>query len=191
MKRSIRHCILFSVLLCVSLHPVFAQSNPEALKASRAGYEFEQGNKLGEALFEYNKAIAADPKYPYPVERIGAMYQKLHNYPRAVQFLQRAVTLDSNFDDYNFYNLATCYKALQKNDSAVLYYKVFLRRMKPIIAEDSSAVRDATILVTFTEQSMQLRAKPKNTQDPIALHGEVNSSYDDFSPSMTTDGKTM
>ena len=175
----------------MSLRPIFAQSNKDALKASRAGFEFEQENKLAEALFEYNKAIGADPKYPYPVERIGAMYQRLHNYPRAISFLHRAIALDSNFDDYNFYNLATCYKALQKNDSAVMYYKTFLRRIKPIVAEDSSAMRDANKLITFTEQCMQLRAKPKNTQDPIPLKDELNSPYDDFSPTVTSDGKTM
>ncbi len=191
MMRSLRPCMAFGVLLCIFSHPVFAQSNKVALKASRAGYNFEQENKLSEALFEYNKAIAADPKYPYPVERIGAMYQHLHNYPRAIQFLHKAVALDSNFDDYNLYNLATCYKALQKNDSAVMYYRLFVQKIKPIITEDSAAVRDATTLITFTEQSMALRAKPKNTQDPIPLRGEINSPYDDFSPTVTSDGKTM
>ena len=161
MKLSMRYCIVLSALLCISSHPVFAQSTKDALKASRDGYNLEQENKLSEALFEYNKAIAADPKYPYPVERIGAMYQRLHNYPRAISFLHRAISLDSNYDDYNFYNLATCYKAMQKNDSAVMYYKIFLRRIKPIVAEDSSAMRDANKLITFTEQCMQLRAKPK------------------------------
>ena len=128
------------VLLCIASHPLLGQTNKEALKASRDGFNFEQGNKFSEALFEYNKAIAADPKYPYPVERIGAMYQRLHNFPRAIQFLRRAIKLDSNFDDYNLYNLATCYKALQKNDSAVMYYKLFLHKIKPIVADDSAAV---------------------------------------------------
>jgi outer membrane protein OmpA-like peptidoglycan-associated protein len=191
MKRSINYCIIPGILLCLIVYPVFSQSNKEALKSSRAGYEFEQESKLSEALFEYNKAIALDPKYPYPLERIGAMYQRLHNYPRALSFLHRAIALDSNFDDYNFYNLATCYKALQKNDSAVLYYKTFLHRMKPIVAEDSSAMRDANTLITFTEQCIALRAKPKNTQDPVVVKGEINSPYDDFSPTVTSDGKTM
>ena len=191
MNRPMRYCIVLSVLLCVSSHAIFAQSNKDALKASRAGYEFEQENKLSEALFEYNKAIAADPKYPYPVERIGAMYQKLHNYPRAISFLKRAVALDSNYDDYNLYNLGTCYKALQKNDSAILYFKAFLHRIKPVVAEDSSAIRDANTLITFSDQCMQLRAKPKNTQDPLLVKGEINSRYDDFSPTVTSDGKTM
>ncbi len=190
MKRSIWLSLTLGLLLCLPIHSLSAQGNKDALKASRDGYNFEQENKLSEALFEYNKAIAADPKYPYPVERIGAMYQKLRNYPRAIQFLHRAVSLDSNFDDYNFYNLATCYKAMQKNDSAVMFYKIFMRRMKPIVAEDSSAMRDATTLITFTEQSMQLRAKPKNTSDPNPLKA-INSSYDDFSPTVTSDGKMM
>ena len=140
MIRPLRPCIVLGIFLCISLHSVYAQSNKDALKASRAGYDYEQENKFSEALFEYNKAIAADPKYPYPVERIGAMYQRLHNYPRAIQFLHRAITLDSNFDDYNLYNIATCYKALQKYDSAVMYYKLFVRKIKPIVADDSAAV---------------------------------------------------
>ena len=191
MNRFSRLCIATGVLLCSFSYPLFAQTNKEALNASRAGYEFEQENKFSEAIFEYNKAIAADPKYPYPVERIGAMYQHLHNYPRAIQFLQRAVKLDSNFDDYNLFNLATCYKALQKTDSAVMYYRLFLRKIKPIVPDDSAAVRDATTLVAFTEQCAALRAKPKNTQDPVALKGEINSPYDDFSPTITPDGQSM
>jgi outer membrane protein OmpA-like peptidoglycan-associated protein len=181
----------WGVLLCAFLQPALAQSNKDALKASRAGYNLEQENKLSEALFEYNKAIAADPKYPYPVERIGAMYQRLHNYPLAIMFLRRAIKLDSNFDDYNLYNVATCYKAIQKNDSALIYYKLFLQRIKPIVADDSAAVRDATTLLKFTDQCIALRAQPKNTQDPVTLKGDINSPYDDFSPSVTPDGKSL
>jgi outer membrane protein OmpA-like peptidoglycan-associated protein len=189
MNVCIKHFIGIAVVFCLT-GSISAQ-NKDALKASRSGYEFEQEKKFAEALFEYNKAIAADPKYPYPVERIGAMYQHLHNYPLAINFLHRAIRLDSNFDDYNFYNLGTCYKALQKNDSAVIYYKMFLQRMKPILPEDSSAMRDAKTLITFTEQSQQLRAKPKNTADPVQVKGEINTPFDDFSPTMTADGKML
>ncbi len=191
MNQPVRLCMALAILLCLFSCPVIAQTNKEALAASRAGYELEQQNRFSEAIFEYNKAIAADPKYPYPVERIGAMYQRLRNYPRAIQFLKRAVALDSNFDDYNLYNLATCYKAMQKTDSAVMFYKLFLGKIKPIVADDSAAVRDATTLVEFTEQCIALRAKPRNTEEPAKLRGEINSPYDDFSPTVTPDGKSM
>src|SRR5207247_1683061 len=46
-------------------------------------------------------------------------------------------------------------------------------------------------LISFTEASLALRAKPKNTADPIALFGEINTPYDDFSPTVTADGKTL
>ncbi|MEI8134927.1 MAG: OmpA family protein [bacterium] len=179
------------VFLVTTFGISFAQPSKDALKAARAGYEFEQENKFAEALFEYNKAIAADSKYPYPLERIGAMYQRLRNYPQAIGFLRRAIKLDSNFDDYNYYNLAVCYKNTQKNDSAVIYFRTFLARMKPILAEDSAAMRDAKTLVTFAEQCATLRAKEKNTDEPIRIKGDINTAYDDFSPAVTADGKTM
>jgi outer membrane protein OmpA-like peptidoglycan-associated protein len=191
MKLLLKFCLCVVALPCFIPRSTFAQTVKEALSASRAGYELEQDNKFSEALFEYNKAIAADPKYPYPIERIGAMYQRLHNYPRAIEFLHRAIVLDSNFDDYNLYNLATCYKALQKNDSALLYYKLFLARIKPVVSEDSAAVKDANKLIIFTQQCIALRAKPKNTDDPIPIKGEINSPYDDYAPTITADGKTM
>jgi outer membrane protein OmpA-like peptidoglycan-associated protein len=192
MIRSIKQSIILAMLLCLLSQRMFAQPLPgkDALRSSRAGYELEQENKFSEALFEYNKAIASDPKYPYPLERIGAMYQHLHNYPRAIEFLRRAIALDSNFDDYNLYNLATCYKAVQKNDSALMYYRAFIRKIKPVVAEDSAAVRDANVLITFTEQCDALRSMQKNTDDPVILKN-INSSFNDFSPSMTADGKTL
>ena len=191
MNRLSMSSIAFSILLCVFSSRAIAQINPEALKASRSGYELEQQNKFSEALFEYNRAIEVDPKYPYPAERIGAMYQKLRNYPKAIQFLRRAIALDSNFDDYNFFNLASCYRSLQKNDSAVMYFKTFNRRIKPILPEDSSAMRDATSMITFTEKCLELRSKPNNTDEPTPVGGEINSKYDDFAPTITADGKTI
>ncbi|MEP7235146.1 MAG: OmpA family protein [Ignavibacteriota bacterium] len=191
MDRLVKYCLATIALLCAFSAPLLGQTNKEALAASRSGYEFEQQNKFSEAIFEYNKAIAADPKYPYPVERIGAMYQHLHNYPRAIQFLRRAIALDSNFDDYNLYNLGTCYQAMQKTDSAVMYFQNFVAKIKPVVPDDSAAVRDAMKLISFNEQCLGLKAKPKNTKDPIPLNSGINSPYDDFSPTVSPDGKSL
>jgi tetratricopeptide (TPR) repeat protein len=94
---------LFIVVISLLFSYVLrAQPKEETLKLARAGYDLEQQGKLSEALFKYNQCIAADPKYPYPVQRIASMYHKLKNYPKAVQFYQRAIALDSSFDDYNY-----------------------------------------------------------------------------------------
>ncbi len=179
------------VIIGIITSSLSAQTKKDALDASKLGYEFEQQNKMSEALFEYNKAIALDPRYPYPLERIGGMYQKLRNYPRAIQMLSRALQLDSNFDDYIYYNLGISYKALHKFDTALIYYKIFLRRMKPLVAEDSSAVREARMLEIYTEKSIELQRQPKNTDEPVRLGGDINTKYDDFAPAITADGKLL
>lgn len=186
---------ILSVFIVLSLlstaTSLYAQPKKEALDASRYGFELEQQNKYPEALFEYNKAIAADPKYPYPVARIGAMYQKLHNYKKAIQFFQRAIAMDSTFDDYNYYNLGTSYKGLHQLDSAVICYRKFIWRMTPLVPEDSAAVRDADYLIQYSEKSIELQKQPKNTTDPIKVVGDINSQYDDFAPAITADGSIL
>ena len=174
-------------IVCTSL---YAQTNPDALKYSREGYELEQQGKFSEALYRYNQSIAADPKYPYPVQRIAAMYQRLRNFPKAIQFYHRAILLDSTFDDYNYLNLALSYRSMNNTDSSMMEYRLFLKKLKPIIAEDSVAARDASRYIHYVEQSAELRKSPKNTDEPHTVPG-INSPYNEFGASVTADGKLL
>lgn len=184
---------LRSVTLVVSLISACAIAQPkkEALEYAREGYEYEQQGNFAEALYKYNQSIAADTKYPYPVQRIAAMYQKLRNYSKAIEFYRRAIALDSSFDDYNYYNLASLYRTIRQFDSAAQVYRVFARRMKPILDEDSATLRKAQTFIDYTDRSNELRTKPKNTPDPQAFDSTVNSPYLDFGPVVTLDGKTL
>lgn len=177
------------VILCIAT-AASAQPKKEALDHAREGYEFEQQGKFAEALYKYNQAIAADTKYPYPVQRIAAMYQKLRNYKKAIEFYRRAIALDSAFDDYNYYNLALSYRTLRKFDSAALAYSAFIKRIKPVVEEDTLTLRKAQTFINYTEASRELRTKPKNTFDPVALDS-VNSTYFEFGPAVTLDGKVL
>jgi outer membrane protein OmpA-like peptidoglycan-associated protein/Tol biopolymer transport system component len=182
--------VLFLLLTSVFFAPaLFAQSG-DALKHARAGFEYEQKQEYKLALYEYDAAIQIDPKYPYPLERIGGMYQALKNYPLAISFYQRAVKLDSNFDVYNYYNLGLSYRIVDKYDSAVWELKEFLNRMDPVNQADTLAMKDADFWIKFDLGCIVERAKPKNTENPLPLT-DINSKYDDFGPSVTADGQTL
>ncbi len=98
--------------------PLLAQSgkvdHAGSLAYSRAGFEFEQKKEYKYALFEYDTAAKLDPTYPYPVERIGGMYQVLKNYPKAIDAYEHAIRLDSMFDVYNYYNLGLSFHVVRK-----------------------------------------------------------------------------
>ena len=168
---------------------LLAQSS-EALEHARAGFDYERKKEYKFALFEYEAAVKLDPKYPYPLERIGGMYQILKNYPLAISYYQRAVRLDSNFDVYNYYNLGLSYRIVEKHDSAVIALREFIRRMDPLNRYDSTAMRDADFWIKFNLGCIVEKAKPKNTEEPIPL-SEISSKYDDFGPSLTADGQTL
>ncbi len=163
---------------------------PEALKHARAGFDYEQKRQYQLALFEYDTASKLDPTYPYPVERTGGMYQVLKNYKLAIAFYQKAIKLDSNFDVYNYYNLGLAYRIVEKHDSAVSALREFLHRMDPINHSDSVAMKDADWWIKFNLGCIVEKAKAKNTDEPVALT-ELNSSYDDFGPTVTADGLTL
>ncbi len=177
-----------SLLLATS--PLFAQRS-EALKHARAGFNYEQQHEYQYALFEYDTAAKLDPTYPYPVERTGGMYQELKNYPKAIDFYERTIRMDSSFDVYNYYNLGLCFHVVRKYDSAVLSLKEFLNRMMPVNHEDSSKMADADWWIKFNLGCIVEAAKPENTEKPVLLT-EINSGkYDDFAPTETADGSIL
>ncbi|HEX5316259.1 MAG TPA: tetratricopeptide repeat protein, partial [Candidatus Kapabacteria bacterium] len=166
------------ILLFFAATPLFAQK-PEALKHARAGFDWEQKGEYQYALFEYDTAAKLDPTYPYPVERTGGMYQELKNYPKAIDFYERTVRLDSTFDVYNYYNLGLCFHVVQKYDSAVLNLKEFIRRMMPVNHADTVAMQDADWWIKFNLGCIEVAARPENTEKPVPLD-DINSKYDDF-----------
>jgi outer membrane protein OmpA-like peptidoglycan-associated protein len=170
--------------------PLFAQPNAEALKHARAGFDFESKKQYQYALFEYDTAMKLDRTYPYPVERIGGLYQLLKNYPLAVAFYERAIRMDSSFDVYNYYNLGLSFRIVEKHDSAVAALKEFLHRMQPVNQQDSAAMKDADWWIKFNLGCIVEKAKPKNTEEPLLIP-ELRSGYDDFAPSLTADGQTL
>ena len=181
--------LLGACIVLFAATPLFAQ-RPEALKHARAGFEWEQKQEYQYALFEYDTAAKLDPTYPYPVERMGGMYQELKNYPKAIDFYERTVHLDSTFDVYNYYNLGLCFHVVQKYDSAVLNLKEFIKRMMPVNHADTVAMQDADWWIKFNLGCIVEAAKPENTEKPVPLD-EINSKYDDFAPSETADGSTL
>ena len=186
--------LLGAIALLFLSTPLFAQSgkvnHAASLAHARAGFDFEQKKEYKYALFEYDTAAKLDSTYPYPLERIGGMYQVLKNYPLAISSYEHAIRLDSMFDVYNYYNLGLSFRIVQKFDSAVFALRQFIQRMDPVDKADSAAMVDADWWIKFNLGCIVEFAKPKNTEEPVAL-AEINSKYNDFAPTETADGNTL
>ncbi|HET6512004.1 MAG TPA: OmpA family protein [Candidatus Kapabacteria bacterium] len=143
-----------------------------------------------EALYEYGEAIKLDSNYPYPWSRVAGMYQTLKNHKLAVQYYHRAIRIDSNFDAYNYYNLGTSLRVLQKPDSAAFAFTQFVKRMVPFTSFDTVQMQEADFWIKFNLESQAERLKKPSGDAPINVPG-LNSDYDDYGVSMTADGENM
>jgi outer membrane protein OmpA-like peptidoglycan-associated protein len=189
-NKFLRTFIVAIVALMACGAAVAQQPSEAVIKLSRTGFDYERNKEYRLALYEYDSAIKLAPKYPYPYGRIGAIYYSLKNYALAIRYYTTAIKLDSNFDVYNYFNLGTPYRILGKHDSAVIALHEFLKRIQPITHEDTVRMKDADWWIKFNLGCIAEKAKPKNTEEPVAL-SEINSKFDDFAPSVTADGLTL
>lgn len=182
---------ILQAAFCIVLpNTLLAQKDPKALEHSRRGFDYEQQQLFEEALYEYSEAIKLDSNYPYPWSRVAGMYQTLKNHRLAVQYYHRAIKIDSNFDAYNYYNLGTSLRVLQKPDSAAYAFTQFVRRMVPFTALDTAQMREADFWIRFNLESQAERLKPPSGETPLLVPG-LNSDYDDYGVSMTADGENI
>lgn len=83
----------------------------EALKSARGGINaFHQG-RYGEAVEQYDQALASDAENPYVLNLKGYALFKAKRLPEAVTALERAVAVDPGYG-YGFFDLARVYCAL-------------------------------------------------------------------------------
>lgn len=79
-----------------------------------------------EAVYMLSRLTRQHPNSAYLMAETGVIYEKLRNYGKAVEFLERAVALDGGRVDYR-YNLAVAYDKAGFGGKAVEAYYAVLR----------------------------------------------------------------
>ncbi len=121
------------VLVALTLMPVLlvgacaTTSNEEkAQKASahrQLGLSYLNDNNIQPAFVEFQKALELNPMDKEVLNGIGVIYlMKLEDYPRAIEYFQRALKVDKSFSEASN-NLGGAYEKLGKYDDAVSSYK--------------------------------------------------------------------
>jgi Tfp pilus assembly protein PilF len=132
MKRPHIHhwTMVFSFLvLCLT---VSCASTPKEDKLQKAKAHYQLGvsylndNNIQPAFVEFQKALELNPDDKETLNAIGVIYLlKLEDYPRAIEFLQKALRLDRNYSEA-WNNLGVAYERTGKYNEAVEAYKAAL-----------------------------------------------------------------
>jgi outer membrane protein OmpA-like peptidoglycan-associated protein len=185
--------IILTILFFVScLLPVklFSQqyhtTSPKALKAYKSGLTaFDYIDYLNAEQY-FNQAIETDKKFFEAYMMMGELLSKQRRYIEAARNFQKAVQIDSAFYPPVFFNMATAEMMSGEYGKALVHYNVYLALPKISEKNRSLAVRN----VKNCQFAIEAVKNPVPF-NPESVGEGINTSDDEYWPSITADGQTL
>ncbi|MES2733513.1 MAG: OmpA family protein [Bacteroidota bacterium] len=179
-------------LLGFALDPVMAQvsSSPakskQADKIAKKGDKFFKNENYYKALEQYNKALKVDSNNVRALANGGICNLKLYSNLLSVRYLQKAFALNPAFDIELRYWLGRAYHLTLQPDQAITEY---LEYFKLIPFTDPHREEVGRLLT----QARFLKVYMTNPSDNVVINQgtNLNSQYPDYSPVLTSDGKSL
>jgi outer membrane protein OmpA-like peptidoglycan-associated protein/tetratricopeptide (TPR) repeat protein len=160
--------------------------NKQAEKIAKKGDKFFKNENYYQALEHYNKALQVDSSNVRALANGGICNLKLYSNLLSVRYLQKAFALNPTFDIDLRYWLGRAYHLTQQPDQAITEY---LEYNKLIPFTDPHRDEIARLLT----QARFLKVYMSNPSDNVVLNqgSNLNSQYPDYSPVLTSDGKSL
>ncbi len=187
-------CLCLSVLIhCCTAG--FAQSDKLSVidnvnlnaKKFKARQAYLSGD-LPTAIRIYNEILALKPNDAEAAFHLGECFQEQGDYDQSVGYFQKAEKEDPVCDDYLHLKLGLSYQQTLKLDSAISEFNKYRELVKNNEARINESGVDQYLQQCNTAKD--LMAHPVNVQVEN-LGVAINTAYDEKSPSVTADGKTL
>ncbi len=143
-------------------------------------------NNVRGALTDYRAVLDVDSTHYIALYNSADCYYRLKKYQVALDYLNKATATQSfvSSDATLFYG--KCYHRLGQLDKAVSYYEMYLKDIsptEPVFPETKRYIQEC-------RYAKSMMAKPVNVKI-TNLGKEVNSRYEEYSPSVTADGNAL
>lgn len=142
--------------------------------------------KLRDALIVFREASVKDQttwKVPF---WIAYCHYRLNNFGYARQYSQEAIRKGNEEVDKEVYDiLGSSYHRMGNLDSAVIYYESALAQLS------NSRARELNVQKKLDECRYAERLMKEQPNLRVALRGDVNSGFNEYSPLLTTNGKVL
>ncbi len=181
--------LFFNFLSCFSQGDSLKVSGmDQALIAPRilAGrHEFNENNMRG-ALTIFREVLEADPKNANALYGTAECHYYLKKYKLAEEYLEKAVAANAQVNNETNLFFGKIYHRTSQLDKAIEYFEKYLMEESPKTYEYELA----------TEYVAQCRFAKELMEQPADvtienMGEEVNTRFDDYTPSVTADGKNI
>ncbi len=180
---------LFLLIFIFSLTDIQAQKLTTKSKKAAALYDeathYYSNNKFEAAKMPLNDAIKKDPSFIEAYILLSEVYYEQDNYRKQVEFLEKAVEIDSTFYVLSYYNLGVANFYLDEFNDAAKWFEKYNDKTQS--EKGKKRVEDWMKRLEFAKKTKQnpLHIKAVN------LGPNINSKLNEYWPSVTADDKTM
>ena len=161
------------------------ESGAYQVKMNSARQKF-YSDSYNEALTIYKDLYASNGNDAVLNFRMGECYLALAEYSKALEHLEKARTISLEVDKEFNYITGQVYHKLGKLDQALVAFNQY----KAATKDTKEEYKEADRFIAQCLLAKKMTNKPVKNQITV-LSSKVNSIYDDYSCSITTDGKTM
>ncbi len=147
--------------------------------------EFNKGNVRG-ALTIYREILETEPKNSNALFGISECHYSLKRYKLALEYLDNAVAIDPKVSSRSNLYYGQIHHRTAQLDEAVLYYRKYQQTVK-------AGGYDYLLAQKHIDECNYAKEMMKSPADVTIknLGEEINSRYDDYTPSITSDGKIL
>jgi outer membrane protein OmpA-like peptidoglycan-associated protein len=161
-------------------------TSAKALKAYKAGQTaFDYIDYLNAERY-FNQAIETDANFYEAYMMLGELLSKLKRYGEAATNYQKAVSIDSTSYLPVFFNMATAEMMSGEYEKALNHYEVYLAQDK--ISEKNKFIAERNL------KNCEFAIEAVKTPVPFSPESVgvgINTSHDEYWPSITADGQTL
>jgi len=160
----------------------YAMVGPRVIAAR---VEFNKNNVRG-ALTIYREVLETEPNNSNALFGISECHYNLKRYKLALEYLDKAVAVNPKVSSQTNLYYGQIYHRIAQLDDAITYYQKYQATMKP-------GSYDYNMALKYINECNYAKEMMKNPKDVTIknLGEEVNSRYDDYTPSISADGKTL
>lgn len=150
-----------------------------------ARHEFNENNIRG-ALLIFREVHESDPTNSAASYGISQCYYQLKKYKLSLEYLEKAIKENENVSKETEFFYGQIYHRTAQLDKAIAAFQKFLTTENP----NSYEYELATEYIAQCQYAQELMNSPVNVVIDN-LGNLINSRYDDYTPSITADGKMI
>jgi tetratricopeptide (TPR) repeat protein len=169
----------------------FAQYNKEkvSVKARKEFNEAQLALQMGDfksAAIRLQRAIEADNTFCDALILLGDVQHHEHENKSAIVNYKKALAIDENYAFKKIKAIGEIFLEENKTDSAEFYFDKYLQSSK-ITASEKASTEHIVANLHFIQNA---KAHPVQF-NPIRMSDAINSEYDEYYPTLSTDGNTL